>query len=179
MHYQLFRKTLGPSNRQVHQGMIAIVDRLVVLSVFMLVVGVTSTTAKTGQDERCADFTGKAKRLCMAAVSEGCFDGVDSQACNDLTTKWDERCRECEGTAPWEEEEAVCPCAEMAGSAVEVNAIFEDLSVEGEITSGCIDDDEVMESLVSREGYVEGLRWSVILEARRGDAEAHSRCIYV
>jgi hypothetical protein len=131
---------MGPSNRQVHQGMIAIIGRLVVLSVFMLVFGVTSTTAQTGQDERCADFTGQAHGLCTAAVSEGCFDAIESQACDDLMTNWYERCMVCKGTVPWEEEEAICPCAEETDSAVALNRIFAEQADEGEIVTHCIDD---------------------------------------
>jgi hypothetical protein len=63
--------------------MCVIMGRLVVLSVFMLVFGATSTTAQTGQDERCADFTGQAHGLCTAAISNGCFDGVESRACEN------------------------------------------------------------------------------------------------
>jgi hypothetical protein len=84
MRYQLSRN-MGPSNRKFHQRMITIVGHLVVLSVFMLVLGVTSTTAQTGQDERCSAYTGQAHGLCTAAVSEGCFDGVESQICDNLT----------------------------------------------------------------------------------------------
>ena len=140
-------RNMRPSNRQVHQGMIAIVARLGVLSVFMLVLGVTSTTAQTGQDERCADFTGQAHGLCTAAVSEGCFDGVESQACDDLTTNWNERCRVCEGTAPW----VLCPC----GSAAELYAAYEFDKVEGEIVTNC-DDNEAITAFSLMDSAVEG-----------------------
>jgi hypothetical protein len=103
----LSRKPLVASNRQLHQGMIAYVGRLVVLSVFMLVLGVTSTRAQTGQDERCASYSGQAHGLCTSAVAAGCFDGVVSQACDTLSINWEEGCNVCEGTPPWGE--ATCP----------------------------------------------------------------------
>jgi hypothetical protein len=137
MRYPRSRKTLVASNRQVHQGMIAIVGRLVVLSVFMLVLGVTRTTAQTGRDERCAAYTGQAHGLCTAAVSEGCFDpGVASQECDDLTTNWNERCTRCEGAAPWT---VACPCANT--SAVQLNELFEGLTFDGSpVVVACRDD---------------------------------------
>ncbi len=105
MRNPLSRKPLVASNRQVHQGMIAYVGRLVVLSVFMLVLEVTSTRAQTGQDERCAAFSGQAHGLCTAAVAAGCFAGVESQACDTLLTNWEETCSVCEGIPPWK----TCP----------------------------------------------------------------------
>jgi len=52
MRYQLPR-TLVPSDRKFHQGFIAILGSLVVLSVFMLVFGVTTPMAQTGQVTIC------------------------------------------------------------------------------------------------------------------------------
>src|SRR5688500_16729413 len=103
MRYQLPRKTLVPSNRKFHQGFMAILGNIVVLSVFMLVLEATSTSAQPGEDPRCSDFTGQAYVLCTAAVSLGCFDGVESHACDVMTTIWNERCRRCAGIgAPWD-----------------------------------------------------------------------------
>jgi hypothetical protein len=139
MRHHLSRKTLVPSKRKFQHGRSTIVGRLVVLSVFMLGLGVPSTPAQTGQDERCAAYRGQAHGLCTAAVAEGCFDGVQSPECDDLTANWRERCRPCIGGAPW----AGCPCAEAVGSAVDLNARFEGLPFEGAINTGCIADEEV------------------------------------
>jgi hypothetical protein len=135
MRYQLSRKPLVPSNRTFHHGRSTIVGRLVVLSVFMLVLGVPSTPAQTGQDERCSAFTRQAKGLCTAAVSEGCFDGVQSQECDELTTTWNKRYRDREGPAPW----AGCPCAEAVGSAVELNERFASMPIDGTLDTDCFD----------------------------------------
>ena len=119
MRYPRTRHTLSPSTRPVHHGRRTIVGRLVVLSVCMLVCGVTSTPAQTGQDPRCANFSGQAKGLCTAAVAAGCFEGVQSPDCDALTTNWNENCSVCDGAPPW-----VCPCADRAGSAMELNSLF-------------------------------------------------------
>jgi hypothetical protein len=104
MRYQLPRKTLVPSNWKFHQRLIAILGNLVVLSVFMLVFGATSTSAQPGKDPRCSEFTGQAYVLCTAAVSLGCFDGVESHTCDVMTTIWNERCRRCAGIGvPWDD----------------------------------------------------------------------------
>ena len=80
------RKTAVQSKRKLPRGRMALVGRLIVLSVCMLVFGVTSTRAQTGQDSRCAGYSGQAHGLCTAAVSEGCFDpGVQSPDCDALT----------------------------------------------------------------------------------------------
>jgi len=128
MRDHLSWKTEMPSNRKFHHGMIAIVGRLVVLSGFLLVFGVTSTPAQTGvppgQDPRCANFSGQAKGLCTAAVANGCFDGVQSPDCDALTANWEERCRSCKGEPPWLRKPVTCPCADaveslgLEGSAV-------------------------------------------------------------
>src|SRR5215510_119618 len=107
MRDQLSRKTLVPTNWKLHHGRIALAGCLVVLSMFLLVFGVPSTPAQTGQDARCAAYTGKAHGLCTAAVANGCFDGVQSPDCDDLTSNWNERCRGCDGPPPWA---ASCPC---------------------------------------------------------------------
>jgi len=116
---QLSRKTEVPSKRTFHHGMMALVGRLAVLSVCMLVFGVTNMPAQTGQDPRCANFSGQATGLCTAAVAAGCFEGVQSPDCDALTTNWNENCRVCDGAPPW-----VCPCAARAGSALELNSLF-------------------------------------------------------
>ena len=60
-------------------------------------------SAQPGKDPRCSEFTGQAYVLCTAAVSLGCFDGVESHACDVMTTIWNERCRRCAGIgAPWD-----------------------------------------------------------------------------
>ena len=74
MRYQLPR-TLVPSNRKFHQGFIAIFGNIVVLSVFMIMFGATSTTAQTGQDERCSGYRGQAHGLCTAAVATDVLTG--------------------------------------------------------------------------------------------------------
>lgn len=109
MRYQRYRKTLVPSNRRCHQGMIAILGSLVVLSVFMLLLGATTAETQTGKDERCNGLTRQARGLCTAAVSEGCFDGEESDECDELTTNWMEHCSRCAevGVYPW----AVCGSA--------------------------------------------------------------------
>ena len=109
MRYQLSRQTLFPSNRKFHQGMIAILGSLVVLSVFMLLLGATTTETQTGRDERCNGWAGQVRALCMAAVSEGCFDGEESDECDALMTSWMEHCPQCAkvGVYPW----AVCGSA--------------------------------------------------------------------
>src|SRR5262245_51580833 len=104
-----FWKTEVPSQRQCTHGRMALVGRLVVLSVCLFVGGVTSTTAQPAEDPRCAAFTGQAYGLCTAAVAAGCFVAQESQACDDLTRNWHERCRGCAGPAPWE---VTCPCTE-------------------------------------------------------------------
>jgi hypothetical protein len=139
MNYQRSRKTLVPSNRKFHQGMIVIVGRLVVLSVFMLVLGATSTKARNSQDERCEAFTKQAHGICRKAVKKGCFDGVESRACEVLTTRWNEKCRVCEGPPPWEEEEVLCPCAVQVGSAQALNATFETMAISGQVECFSID----------------------------------------
>jgi hypothetical protein len=92
----------------------------------MLLLGVPSTPAQTGQDARCAAFSGQAHGLCTAAVSEGCFDGVQSPDCDDLTSNWNERCRVCAGVPPW----ITCPCANT--SAVQLHAEFLQLPFDGQ-----------------------------------------------
>jgi hypothetical protein len=120
--------------------------------------GVTSTTAQTGQDERCAAFTRQAHGLYLAAVSEGCFDGVESQACDDLTTNWIGRCRSCEGPAPWEGGAAIGPCAAEVGSAVELNSVFEGLGAGGTITASWSD---AMDEEGDARGVAPGLMFRV------------------
>jgi hypothetical protein len=115
MRDQLSRKTLVPAKRKCPHGRMAIVGRLVMLSGFLLVCGVTSVPAQTGQDPRCEEFSGQAKGLCTAAVSNGCFEGVQSPDCDALTTNWNEHCRECAGEPPWE---VRCPCANAAVGGV-------------------------------------------------------------
>jgi hypothetical protein len=91
---------------------------LVVLSGFMLLLlGATPAQAETGQDPRCDGYTGIAMGLCTAAVSEGCFDGVVSADCDDLTTNWTEHCSTCEEIPPWIQ----CPCNY---SAEEITSLF-------------------------------------------------------
>lgn len=134
MRDQLSRKTKVP------YGMIALVGRLVVLSVCMLVFGVTSTRAQTGQDARCANFSGQAKGLCTAAVAAGCFEGVQSPDCDALTANWNEHCHVCVGTPPWEAA-PVCPCA-ATGSALELNALFLTQEfAQAPVTNICRDDE--------------------------------------
>ena len=99
-------------------GFIAILGSLVVLSVFVLVFGTTTTMAQPGQDERCSEYTRQAKGLCTAAVANGCFDGEESQECDDLAENWNERCRVCEGEPPWLP--VTCPC----GSALGLHNMF-------------------------------------------------------
>jgi hypothetical protein len=94
MRYQPAEKTYVTSYWKGHQGFIAIIGSLVVLSVFMLIVGATAAQAQTGQDPRCDGFTRQPFGLCVAAVSEGCFDSVESDACDDLTTNWTTHCRD-------------------------------------------------------------------------------------
>ena len=136
MRDHLSRKTLVPAHRTFHHGRSTIVGGLVVLSVFMLVLGVPSTPAQTGQDARCADYAGQAKDLCTAAVSEGCFDGVQSQECDELTSNWTERCRDrsCLGRAPW-----VCPCTTPFGSAADLHERFLALEPAEPLVLGCLD----------------------------------------
>jgi hypothetical protein len=131
------RKTEVPSKRKFHHGRMAIVGRLVVLSVCMLVFGVTSTRAQTGQDSRCAGYSGQAHGLCTAAVAAGCFDGVQSPDCDALTANWHERCRACEGPAPWE---VTCPCATFNGNAETVNAQFEEEYIVEPAQNTCTDE---------------------------------------
>jgi len=100
------RHTLRPSQRHVHHGMLALVGRLVLLSVFLLVCGGTRTPAHAAQDP-CAPYTGDAHRVCAAAVTAGCFAGVQSSTCNTLAQTWNEGCDTCEGAAPWGPD---CPC---------------------------------------------------------------------
>src|SRR5262245_7543425 len=119
MRDQRSRKTEVPAKRTFPHGLSALVGRVVVLSVCMLVCGVTSTPAQTGQDPRCANFSGQAQGLCTAAVAAGCFEGVQSPDCDALRTNWKEHCRVCDGAPPW-----VCPCADRAGSALELNSLF-------------------------------------------------------
>ena len=135
MRYPRTRHTLSPSPRPVHHGRRTIVGRLAVLSVFMLLLGVTSTQAQsTGLDPRCANFSGQAKGLCTAAVAAGCFEGVQSPDCDALTTNWNEHCSVCDGAPPW-----VCPCADRAGSAMELNSLFVAQEFEvGPVTVQCI-----------------------------------------
>ena len=64
MRYQLSRKTLVPSNRKFHQGFIAILGSLVVLSVFMIVFGATSKTARV----IASNFTIRAKSISLGAI---------------------------------------------------------------------------------------------------------------
>jgi len=116
MRDYLSRKTLVPAHRKFPHGRMAIVGRLVMLSVCMLVFGVMSTQAQTGQDSRCAGYSGQAHGLCTAAVANGCFDGVQSPDCDALTANWNERCRVCAGPAPWEG----CPCDFSAAKASEI-----------------------------------------------------------
>jgi hypothetical protein len=101
MRYQPAEKTYVTSYWKGHQGFIAIIGSLVVLSVFMLIVGATAAQAQTGQDPRCDGFTRQPFGLCVAAVSEGCIDSVESDACDDLTTNWTTHCSRCGGTPPW------------------------------------------------------------------------------
>jgi hypothetical protein len=134
-------------HQKYSQGFIAILGSLIVLSGFMLVFGVTTTMAQTGQDEDCLDYTGKARGLCTAAISEGCFDGVESQECDDLTTNWNDQCKSCEGPAPW----VTCPCAEAVGSTMEMNEIYEDQIFEGVIDTFCtVEGEEQRETSVTR-----------------------------
>jgi hypothetical protein len=135
MRYPRTRHTLSPSTRPVHHGRRTIVGRLAVLSVFMLLLGVTSTQAqRTGQDPRCANFSGQAKGLCTAAVAAGCFESVQSPDCDALTTTWTERCGVCEGAPPWA---ATCPCADAFGSAVELYERFLALQPTPPIEKSC------------------------------------------
>ena len=108
----------------------------IVLAVVLSILMATLAQAQTGQDQRCEGFTGQAKGLCTAAVSEGCFDGVQSQECADLTKNWETRCKRCEGRlVPWQPE---CPC----GDAMD---LFEQFSSQGygvvEI-EGCSDESD-------------------------------------
>jgi hypothetical protein len=124
-------------HQRYSQEFIAILGSLVVLSVFMLVFGVATPMAQTGQDDRCADYTEQAHGLCTAAVANGCFDGAESQACENLTRNWNERCGVCEGPAPWG---AQCPCA-ADGTAVELNELFLQQEFDGSpVTDDCPDD---------------------------------------
>jgi hypothetical protein len=124
MRDQRSRKTEVPSKQKFPHGRMAIIGRLVMLSVCMLVFGGTRTLAQTGQDARCAAYTGQAHGLCTAAVANGCFDGVQSPDCDALTANWEERCRSCKGEPPWLRKPVTCPCADaveslgLEGSAV-------------------------------------------------------------
>jgi len=115
-----FRKTEVPAQRTFYYGRSALVGHLVMLSVCMLICGVPSTRAQTGQDARCAAFSGQAHGLCTAAVANGCFDGVQSPTCDDLTANWTERCRLCTGPAPWG-----CPCDFSAATAHDIGLTTE------------------------------------------------------
>ena len=103
-------------------GFIAILGSLVVLSVFVLVFGTTTPMAQPGQDERCSEYAGQAKGLCTAAVANGCFDGEESQECEDLAANWNERCRRCEGEPPWVVEVVSCPCNFSAANLEAIGA---------------------------------------------------------
>ena len=105
MQSQPAEKTSVTSYWKGHQGMSAIIGSLVVLSVFMLLLGATTAQAQMGEDPRCAMFTGQAHGLCTSALANGCFDGVESNACENLATNWMNRCAQCSGTPPWR-----CPC---------------------------------------------------------------------
>jgi hypothetical protein len=163
-----------PSNRTFHHGMIAIVGRLVVLSGFLVVCGVTSTPAQTGQDARCAGYSGQAHGLCTAAVSEGCFDGVQSPDCEALTATWNERCRQCEGAAPWE---PVCPCVEEFGRAVDLNALFLEQTFEGEPWTACWDND-YQGTLVIRADFSGACCTAPILDVNVDLENAYAYCRY-
>jgi hypothetical protein len=96
------------AHHRFHQGVITIVGGLLVLSLILLLTGATPAHAQPGQDTRCAGFSGQARGLCTAAVSAGCFDGVQSQGCDALLTTWTTHCATCPaGTPPWL---ATCPC---------------------------------------------------------------------
>ena len=146
MRDHLSWKPLVPANRTLPHGRMAIVSRLVVLSVCMLVVGSTRTLAQTGQDTRCAAYSGQAHGLCTAAVANGCFDGVQSPDCDALTANWEERCRSCKGEPPWLRKPVTCPCADaveslgLEGSAVALyNAYLnEDFGGGASSVSGCL-----------------------------------------
>jgi hypothetical protein len=85
------------------------------LSALLLLAGFAPARAQTGQDPRCTTFTGQAHGLCTAAVSEGCFDGVESQECEDLLTNWMENCSQCaEVSPPW----TVATCDTPGGSCL-------------------------------------------------------------
>jgi hypothetical protein len=116
--------TLRPSHRHVHHGRLALVGRLVVLSVFLLVFVVPSTPAHADQNA-CALYTGDAQRICAAAVAARCFADAHSPACDALAQTWNEECSDCEGPAPWG---PTCPCNLTDTTGVEFNA--EDLFAE-------------------------------------------------
>ena len=167
------------------QGFIAILDSLVVLSVFMLVFGATTPMAQTGQDERCSEYTRQAKGLCTAAVSEGCFGGEESQECDDLAANWNERCRNCEGEPPWLGP-ATCPCAdevkEQLGLEPSANALYikfldEEIGDDPELfVSGCLVDNEEIRFTVVRQAGDDFRSLTLFVSAVGGPADR--RCRY-
>jgi hypothetical protein len=91
------------------QGVITIVGGLLILSLILLLTGATPAQAQPGRADLCAGFSGPARGLCTAAVSAGCFEGVQSQDCDALGVNWTTHCPTCPaGTPPWV---ATCPCS--------------------------------------------------------------------